>query len=185
MACKLDNNDGCTKTVRTCCLVCVANGENDCENNYHTLCGCMDEVQYAEDCEYWEREEKQMKRYVALLLVVVLVLSAGVPANAKTRKYATCSVAVEDGIWIYDTYKINVDSFEKHHIGEYKEGKRFKVYETKEGMARIKYKGKRAWIPTKNIEVVKNGWVKIEGKWKKVKKGFSFWMYIKYGESGY
>ena len=126
-----------------------------------------------------------VKKFVAIVLIVAVVASIGAPAYAKKRTYAVCLVAVEDALWVYDTYKVSAENFEKHHVGSMNPGKKFKVYETKNGMGRIKYKGKRAWVSTKNLEVVKKGYVKVEGKWKKVKPGFSFWLYIKFGESGY
>ncbi len=123
--------------------------------------------------------------FVAIASLVLFCLVSAETAEAKTRTYAKCQVAVEDSLWVYDTYKIGVDDFESHHVGNMKHGKKFRVLETKNGMARIKFNGKKAWIGTKNIEVVKAGYVKIEGKWKRIKPGFSFWLFIKFGETGY
>lgn len=129
--------------------------------------------------------EIMLKVFVVLLVAASAVLFGIIEseyAEAKTRVYATCEVAIEDPVWIYDTHKITVENFEQHHVGEYYDGKKFKVYQTRNGMGRIKFHGKKAWIGTKNIKVIKKGWIKIEGKWKLVKPGFDFWSYIMHGE---
>lgn len=125
--------------------------------------------------------KKVLKAVFTLFAVTMIVAMCCPAAHAKKRTYAKCEVDVEDPVWIYSSCKPSYDN----HIGEYSMGKKFTVYETRNGMARIKFNGKNAWIGTKNLEVVKSGYVKIEGKWKRIKPGFSFWLFIKFGETGY
>lgn len=133
---------------------------------------------------FMEKYAERMLKFFAGFMLIASIIMYGIlcAETAEAKTYAKCEVVTEDPVWIYDTYKINVENFESHHVGSYKLGKRFKVYETKKGFGRIKYKGKKAWIPTKNLEVISAGYIKIEGKWKRVKPGFDFWLYIKYGE---
>lgn len=124
---------------------------------------------------------------LGVILGVILVVILGVDlyrtdyAHAATRKPAVCRIWSEDGVWAYDTHDITIDDFEKHHVRSFKQGKTFKVKTVKNGFAKVKYKGKVLWISASLLEVKTAGWIKLEGKWKKVKPGFDFWEYYRYG----
>ena len=145
------------------------------------------------DMEQLERSMRNLLRvWVGMLLIAIVVLLCLIRAEetlAVTKKPAVCQVWSEDGAWVYDTYKVtymlrenDMTKMIRHHKATFKKGKTMKVYATKEGMAKIKYHGRTAWISSKLIDVKKAGWIKLEGKWKKVKPGFDFLAYIKWGD---
>lgn len=135
------------------------------------------------DMEQYERAFRNLlKVWIGLLVVAIAVLVCLIgaeEAKADTRKPAVCQVWSEDGAWVYDTCKITVENFEKHHVAMFKQGRKMKVYATKNGWAKIKHKGKTAWISSKVLDVKKAGWVKLEGHWRKVKPGFDFYAYFR------
>lgn len=138
------------------------------------------------DMEQLERSFRNLLRvWVGLLLIAIVVLLCLIRAEetlAVTKKPAVCKVLGEDEVWVYDTYDLGTGPADAHHIATFKPGRRMKVYATKTGMAKIKLHGKTAWIGTRMLDVIKPGWIKIEGKWKKVKPGFDFIAYIKWGD---
>lgn len=138
------------------------------------------------DIDQLEKGTRHLLHAWLLLLCAAIILLAFLikteTAQASVKKPAVCKVWSEDGAWVYDTYRINVENFEKHHVATFRKGRSMKVYSTRNGMAKIKLHGKTAWISSKLLDVKKAGWIKLEGKWKKVKPGFDFLAYIKWGE---